>query len=50
MARPLRVLEAGGWYHVMSRGNGGQRIFEDVQDYEHCLEILTKGCAAFAVE
>ena len=27
MARPLRVNVAGGWYHVVSRGNGGDKIF-----------------------
>ena len=34
MARPLRIEGAGLWYHVMSRGNGGQRVFTGVKDYE----------------
>jgi REP element-mobilizing transposase RayT len=27
MARPLRILLAGGWYHVTSRGNRRQAIY-----------------------
>jgi hypothetical protein len=30
MARPLRVLVAGGWYHVMSRGNRRADFAKDV--------------------
>jgi hypothetical protein len=27
MARPLRILLAGGWYHVVSRGNRREALF-----------------------
>ena len=50
MARPLRMLEAGAWYHVVNRGNNRQRVFKDTRDHEHFLEILAKGCASFKVE
>ena len=40
MARPLRVNLEGGWYHVMHRGIERRRIFEDVRDHEHFLELL----------
>jgi hypothetical protein len=27
MARSLRIHVVDGWYHVMSRGNGGENLF-----------------------
>ena len=33
MGRALRIEGAGLWYHVMCRGNGGHRIFNDEKDY-----------------
>jgi hypothetical protein len=50
MARPLRMLEAGAWYHVVNRGNNRQQIFMNAGDYEHFLDILAKGCGSFKVE
>jgi putative transposase len=32
MARPLGVLIAGGWYHVMSRANGRADLFLNDDD------------------
>jgi hypothetical protein len=37
MARPLRVQFPGAIYHVMSRGNGRQKIFRDERDYGRFL-------------
>jgi REP element-mobilizing transposase RayT len=34
MARPLRIQYPNAFYHVMSRGNEGKRIFRTRQDYE----------------
>jgi len=40
MARPLRVVHAGGWYHVTARGNERRDIFRDDGDRRHFLELL----------
>jgi len=40
MARALRVEYSGAVYHVTSRGNRRQRIFNDDRDREHFLELL----------
>jgi len=37
MARPLRIEGAGLWYHVMSRGNAGNAVFLDTNDYRAFL-------------
>jgi len=41
MARPLRVEYPGALYHVMSRGNDHQTIFETSGDCRHLLDLLT---------
>ena len=40
MARPLRVVRAGGWYHVFSRGLNHMQLYRDDRDREHLLELL----------
>ncbi len=40
MARKPRVHFPGAFYHVIARGNRGQKIFRDVQDYERYLDFL----------
>ena len=40
MARKPRILFSGAFYHVIGRGNGGQKIFRDFQDYERYLSFL----------
>ena len=40
MARPLRIEYEGAVYHVTSRGNARQNIFNDDKDKEVFLEIL----------
>src|SRR5437867_7944536 len=40
MARPLRIEYAGAVYHVMARGNQGQRIFADDGDRRVWLATL----------
>lgn len=40
MARPLRVEFPGAIYHITSRGNARQTIFEDEDDRERFLGIL----------
>ena|SRR5947209_8902064 len=44
MPRPLRIEYPGAVYHVMARGNHGQRIFKDAQDYKRFLETLEQAC------
>jgi len=41
MARPLRIEFPGAIYHVISRGNASQIIYEDDVDRRNFLEILS---------
>ncbi|MEN8171239.1 MAG: transposase [Pseudomonadota bacterium] len=47
MARPLRLELAGGLYHVTSRGDRREDIYDDDQDREKWLEILGNTCKRF---
>jgi REP element-mobilizing transposase RayT len=40
MARPLRLHVPGMLYHVMSRGNNKQAIFDDDRDYSRYVTLL----------
>lgn len=40
MARPLRIIYPGAYYHVMSRGNEQKEIFKSQRDREKFLEYL----------
>lgn len=40
MARPLRIVFPGAFYHVTSRGNNKNEIFKDDHDREDFLKIL----------
>lgn len=40
MARPLRIQYPGAVYHLMSRGDGGKKIFKDSHDYEMFLGVF----------
>ncbi len=44
MARKLRIQYPGAVYHVMSRGDRREAIFEDDQDRRRFLETLQEGC------
>jgi len=44
MARPLRLEFAGALYHVTSRGDRREAIYEDDADREAFLELLGKVC------
>ena len=50
MARPLRIEEAGMWYHVMNRGNARNRIFQNDGNYKKLLSQLSIRCEKFDVE
>ncbi|MBI4681071.1 MAG: transposase [Nitrospirae bacterium] len=42
MARKPRIEYEGAFYHVITRGNQRQKIFEDEKDYIKYLEILSR--------
>jgi putative transposase len=50
MTRPLRLHVPGTLYHVMSRGNAKQRIFNGVADYDRFLRLLAQATERFRVE
>jgi len=50
MARPLRINVAGGWYHLTSRGQNRQRIFDDERDRENFLARLEDMSGRYGVE
>lgn len=41
MPRPLRMIVDGGTYHVLTRGNNGQRVFHEDADYQRYLRIVS---------
>lgn len=47
MARPLRIELAGGLYHVTSRGNRRENIYENEKDRQKWLTILGQVCDRF---
>src|SRR5262245_61974138 len=44
MARKLRVEYPGAIYHVLSRGDRRESIFEDNSDRQRFVETLARGC------
>jgi len=50
MPRTGRAIEAGRIYHVLNRGNGGMKLFENPRDYGDFEEILTEGLRQYPVE
>jgi putative transposase len=50
MARALRLLVPGGWYHVMSRGNRRENLFLDDDDRRRFLGLLSEWPERFLVE
>ncbi len=50
MARQWRIEFAGALYHVLSRGNGGQNIFESDDDRQIFLELLAELVERFNVQ
>jgi len=50
MARPLRVEFRGAFYHVINRGNGGEKIYISRRDREKFLEYLQKAVGRFGIK
>src|ERR1044071_6521420 len=42
MARPLRIVRPGCWYHITSRGNDRKTIYRSERDRRHFLELLAR--------
>jgi len=40
MARPLRILFPGAFYHVTARGNERKAVFKSIRDRQKFLEYL----------
>jgi REP element-mobilizing transposase RayT len=49
MARPLRIEYSGAFYHVMNRGNAGEKIFAGKRDREKFLEYVEKAVERFSL-
>jgi putative transposase len=47
MARPLRIEFPGAIYHVTSRGDRRESIFEDGEDRRTLLTVLAQAIARF---
>jgi putative transposase len=47
MPRTLRAVEGGGYYHVLNRGNGRQRIFHTPADYAAFERVLAEALKRF---
>lgn len=50
MARPLRLIVPGGWYHVVNRGQRRERIFLDDEDRRAFLRGVAELPERFQVE
>ncbi len=50
MARPLRIVVAGGWYHVVNRGNRRGRIFLTDDDRRRFLALVAELPERFRLE
>ena len=42
MARPLRIVRRGSWYHITARGIERRPVFRDAADNAHFLELLAE--------
>jgi len=49
MARPLRIVYEGAFYHVTARGNERKNIFLSRRDYERFLSYLTDAVHKFGM-
>ena len=47
MARPLRIEFSGAIYHITSRGNRREVIFEDDSDQDTFLKLFQEACERF---
>lgn len=50
MARSLRILFEGAYYHVINRGQGKREVFCDRMDYQNFLDILSEACQVYGAK
>lgn len=50
MARPLRILVAGGWYHVTARGNRREALYRNEADRRRFLGLVAELPERFGLE
>jgi putative transposase len=50
MARPLRLLVPGGWYHVTSRGNRREALFPEDADRRRFMGLVSEWPERFRIE
>ena len=50
MARPTRLDNEGGWYHVVNRGIERRKIFRGVSSYEHFVGLVGKLPQRFGIK
>lgn len=50
MSRPLRIEYPGAWYHVMNRGAGRRKIFQDDSHYQYFLSLIDDVSTRFGAE
>ncbi len=50
MARSVRILFEGAYYHVINRGQGKRDIYRDKKDYHTFLNVLSYACKIYNVE
>ena len=48
MARPLRIAFSGALYHITSRGNARENIYQDDDDRRDFLDLLDRSCKRHA--
>src|SRR5436190_1240824 len=49
MARPLRIVRAGAWYHITARGNELRIIYRSDRDRHQFLDLLGEMVELFKV-
>ncbi|MFH1359498.1 MAG: transposase [Candidatus Omnitrophota bacterium] len=49
MARPVRLLFEGAYYHVINRGQSKREVFLDEKDYEAFLKVIRETCQTYKV-
>src|SRR5690349_4700766 len=50
MPRPRRKVVAGGYYHVLNRGNGRARLFHKERDFAAFLAVVAEGLGRYPVD
>ena len=50
MSRPQRIIFENAYYHVMNRGGGCRKIFNDRMDREIFLQAIGEACHQFCIE